>query len=114
MAKRGETEKKLNKIRLMLGIIISIFAISGSIYSITNYFAKAKEVELIQQRLDISIIDDQIFQKEQQIEGYKNLTIFERSGKELTDIEKMIIIEEEKELVELKDKKDRRMEQYSL
>ncbi len=70
---------KLEKVKLTIAIVIGLIAIAGTLLTVNNYFAKTEDVdvkiskieedhkqleaedELVQERLDISITDDQIF-----------------------------------------------------
>ena len=70
---------KLERIKLIGGIIIAAITIIGAVIGFDRYYAKSSDVktvveemavsdELVQERLDISITDDQIFQQQQQIQ----------------------------------------------
>ena len=93
-------------------IILAAIAVIASIFTIEKYFAKTDEVILIEERLEIGIMDDRVFQQEQQIVRLKNLTEFERREVKKTDAEKEIINKEEGRLRELKDRREKKIEQY--
>ena len=112
-----------DKLKVILGVITSIIFLVGIIVAVESYFAKNKDVEtvveklekndeLIQQRVDISIIDDQIFQQEQQIYRIKDLTSIERIEKPMTPVEKEILDKNKKRLEELKQRREKKIERY--
>ncbi len=109
---------KSEKIKTILYIIIAGIAIIGAIIGVNNYFAKTEDIEakhqLIDERLDIAIIDDQIFQQEQQIQRIENFRMFEQKTiePELTLIEKEVIEKNRERLKELKDKKAEKIKRY--
>ena len=109
---------KSEKIKTILYVVLAGIAIVGAIIGVNNYFAKTEDIEikhqLIDERLDIAIIDDQIFQQEQQIQRIENFRMFEQKTvePELTLIEKEVIEKNRERLVELKDKKADKIKRY--
>ena len=123
---------KLEKVKLVIGIVIGIATIVGIIVGIDKYFAKSEEVKttvkiieeehkaleerdvLVQERLDISITDDQIFQQQQHIQQMKNYHIFEQKAQipEMTPMEKEAIKNAEERLEELKKQKEEKIKRY--
>lgn len=91
---------ELGKIKIVIAIVIGLITISGAIIGFENYFAKDAEVkedvqavkedvkeevkvreendELINERVDLAISDDRVFQQEQQIQQMENYQIFEQ------------------------------------
>ena len=69
---------------------------------------------LISQRLELSIIDDQIFQQEQTIQRIEDWQRFEQRKiePELTPIEKDTLIKAKKRLKILENKKEEKIKQY--
>lgn len=124
---------KLEKIKLIIGIIIGVATICGIVIGFDRYFAKSEDVEsqvkeieaehkkleirdeLVQERLDMAITDDQIFQQQQQIQQMKNLHIFEQKAelKEMSPMEKEALSAMEERLSELKAEKVLKAETYN-
>ena len=116
---------KLEKIKLIVGLFIALATLVGIVLTVDKYFAKSEEVEisvgeikneneLVQERLDISITDDQIFQQQQHIQQMKNYQIFEQRSEapELTSLEKEALKNAEERLEELKSIKSEKLETY--
>jgi len=134
---------KLKKVQLIISIVIGLTVIVGTILTVNNYFAKTEDVnikveeiqlkvdskveeieeehrkletrdELVQERLDISITDDQIFQQQQHIQQMRNLRVFEvrSSLPELTPMESAAMESAEGRLDELKVKKATKIRRY--
>jgi len=123
---------KLEKVKLITGLILAFVAIIGTILTVDGYFAKSEDVneqvkmiedehkelegrdKLVQERLDISITDDQIFQQEQQIQQMKNFHIFEQKQEipEMTPMEKEALKNAEGRLGELKKVKAAKIKRY--
>jgi len=112
-----------DKLKVILGVITSIIFLIGIVIVVESYFAKNEDVEtvveklekndeLIHQRLDLGIIDDQIFQQEQQIYRIKDLTSIERKVKPMTPVEKEVLDKNEKRLEELKQRREKKIERY--
>ena len=57
----------MNKIKLTLGIIISLVTIIGFIFAIDARFAKAEKVVMLELRLDQKIVQDRIQYVQDQI-----------------------------------------------
>lgn len=113
------------KVKVFLGIIVAIIMIGGSVFGIEKYFAKtsvvkAAVVELknndqsLSERLEISIMDDQIFQQEQTIQRIEDWKRFEQRKiePELTPIEKDTLDKAKKRLSELEFRKEDKIKQY--
>ena len=125
---------KLEKIKLIVTIIIAIGALVGIVLAVDSYFAKSEDVgvaiksieaehedleakdELVQERLDISITDDQIFQQRQHIQQMRNYHIFEQKEEipPLTSMEEDALKKANKRLDDLVKVKDAKIEKYEL
>lgn len=123
---------KLDKVKIIIVIIFAAITIIGTVLTVDKYFAKAVDVEetvkviekehkeleakdeLVQERLDISITDDQIFQQKQQIQQMKNYHIFEQKTEipEMTPMEKEAMKNAEIRLDELKLEKVMKIQRY--
>jgi hypothetical protein len=123
---------KLEKVKLIIGITIAATTIVGIILGVDRYFAKSADVntkviameedhkkleikdELAQERLDISISDDHIFQQQQHIQQMKNYSIFEQRKEipELTSMEKEAMKNAEERLDKLKKEKKDKIKRY--
>jgi hypothetical protein len=94
-------------------IVLTAITLSASVLvAVTAYFAKSSTVELLDERLDISIMDDRIHQQQQEIDRLKALVEFERRQAEQTAVEKEILQEREMELERLIQQRESRYEQY--
>ena len=89
---------KIEKVKTVLGIVVALIVIFGAVYGVIRIFATRIEVEMVSDRLDISIIDDQIFQQEQDI---MRMLMEQRKGP-MTDLEKNLLMIQERRLRELK------------
>lgn len=123
---------KLDKVKIIIGLLVAAITIIGTVLTVDKYFAKAGDVEetvkiiekehkeleikdeLVQERLDISITDDQIFQQKQQIQQMKNYHIFEQKAEipEMTSMEKEAMKNAEIRLGELKLEKVMKIQRY--
>ncbi len=104
---------KLSAIRNIATIITAVILIIAAIITLENYYAKSTVVEKIEERLDISIIDDQIFIQQHSVDQYRNLAIFERRSEEtISPAVNEIIQMEEIKLEELKLKKVEKVKFY--
>jgi len=123
---------KLDKIKIIAVIMVAAITIVGTVLTVDKYFAKTEDVkiaveeiekehevleskdELVQERLDISITDDQIFQQQQQIQQMKNYHIFEQKEEipEMTPMEKNAMKNAEDRLDNLKVKKATKIKKY--
>lgn len=123
---------KLDKVKIIIGLFVAAITIIGTVLTVDKYFAKAGDVEktvkiieeehkeleikdeLVQERLDISITDDQIFQQKQQIQQMKNYHIFEQKAEipEMTPMEKEAMKNAEIRLGELKLEKVMKIQRY--
>ena len=81
MAKAKQESGILNRVKIAACIIVSLITISAAAFGVERYFAKAGVVKtvdaesknrdrLITERLEISIIDDQIFQQQQTVQRF--------------------------------------------
>ena len=115
----------LKKFDLYLKIIIGLTVVVGAIFAFERYFAKTEEVEqsveklstadqLIEVRLDLSIIEDRIYRHEQQIRRMKDWNAFEQKSPqpELTPMEKETLERAEKELERLRKIRDEKEKEY--
>lgn len=116
---------KLDKVKIIVIIVLAVITVVGTVLTVDKYFAKAEDVkivveaiesrdELVQERLDISITDDQIFQQQQQIQQMKNYHIFEQKEEipEMTSMEKEAMKNAEERLSSLKVKKADKIKRY--
>ena len=123
---------KLEKIKIIIAIVVAVITMIGTILTIDKYFAKTEEVKkavekidkehaeledqdrLVQERLDISITDDQIFQQQQQILQMKNYYIFEQKKDipEMTPMEIEAIKNAEERLEKLEKVKVEKIKRY--
>lgn len=122
----------LKKISIFLGILVSIGAIFLGIVSISNYFAKTKDIEelkgnnqslkeevrrndqLLHERMSISFQEDKIDYEERQIQQISNYRFFEQreEPKELTPIEKETLEKSQEKRKELKKKREEMIKRY--
>lgn len=118
-------KSQADKTNTYLKIIVSIIAIVGAIIAVNSYFAKTKDVEqeiikfetndhLLNERLDISITDDQIFQQQQQIQQMEIKHTFEQKAQvpELTPMEKEALEQAQKRLKKLEEEKAAKIKKY--
>ena len=123
---------KLEKVKLVAGLIIAGATIIGIILGVDSYFAKSKDVntqvkfieedhkrleskdKLAQERLDISISDDRIFQQQQHIQQLENHRIFEQRKEvpELTSMEKEAMKKAKERLDNLKKDREEKIKRY--
>jgi peptidoglycan hydrolase CwlO-like protein len=59
--------KKMTLISVVLGIIVSICTIGGSIYAVETHYAKKAEVQLLAERLDQKILQDRLYNIQERI-----------------------------------------------
>jgi len=121
MAKTDQTTStsKMNYIKNTFYIILSLIAIGGALFGIERYFAKSEQVQkleshdkLFEERLDISILDDRIYQQSQQISRIQDLTMVERTERALTEAEKEVLKNKKEELEELKRNREQKIKYY--
>ncbi len=116
---------KLEKVKLIAGIIIALATIAGIVLGVDRYFAKSGEAEkdhkkleikdeLVQERLDISISDDHIFQQQQHIQQLENHHIFQQRKEipELTSMEKKAMENARERLEKLQKEKESKIKRY--
>ncbi|MCD6436433.1 MAG: hypothetical protein J7L15_08675 [Clostridiales bacterium] len=112
---------KITLLQKTLGTIIALITIFGSLFAVSNYFAKADDVvkitieakvrdQLIEERLDISIQDDKIYRQEQYIQRIEdNVKLEERSP---TATEQEILEERQQNVEELKKQRTKKTDYY--
>jgi len=113
LAKKESTT--MDKVKFVFFIILGSITIGGTLFTVEKYFAKTSEVKStifkseegdisLSERLEISIIDDQIFQQEQAVQRIEDFNRFEQRTvqPELTIIEKETLKKTKKRLEELK------------
>lgn len=116
---------KLEKIKIYVALAIAAITIIGAVITVDKYFAKSGDVEitvkdlevkdeLVQERLDIAITDDQIFQQEQHIQQMTNYHIFEQKPDipEMTPMEKEALKKAGERLEMLKGVKAEKIKKY--
>ncbi len=123
---------KLDKIKIIIAIVIVAITIIGTVLTVDKYFAKAEDIEthvktiekehqkleirdeLVQERLDLSITNDQIRFQQQQIQQMENFHIFEQKAEipEMTLMEKEAMKNAEMRLQELKLEKVTKIKRY--
>ena len=59
--------KKMTLISIILGIVVSLFTISGGIYAVETHYAKKAEVKLLAERLDQKILQDRLYNIQERI-----------------------------------------------
>ena len=104
----------MEKVKTIFYVILAVIAIVSALFAVERYFAKSVEVEHIDERLDISIIDDQIFQQEQAVQRIEDFQRYEQRTvePELTQIEKEVLKKAEDRLIELKSRKEEKINAY--
>lgn len=124
-----EYNKFLTKTKLILGVIIALAAVITILFNAYNHFAKEeqvnekivevkKEVEkndsLIVERLDLSIIQQQISQEEEKRHNIRQEQRYElrEVPRELTEIEKEALEEAEKNIKKLEEKEKESLKRY--
>ncbi len=116
---------KLNKVKLIIGIIVGLITIGGVILAIDKYFAKSEDTEkthielkktdeLLSERLDMAITEDAIDRQKQDIQQMKNYHIFEQKAQQpqLTPMEEEVLKKAEERLKELEEEKKRKVKVY--
>jgi hypothetical protein len=99
---------KAEKLKVILAIVVSLIVIFGVVLAVVNYFAKQSDLSLVGERLDISIVDDQIFQMEQDILRMK----IEMRKEPMTDQEKELLTVQRQRLDELKGRREDKLKDY--
>jgi len=118
-------KSKLENLKLYLAVFVVAASAIGVVLTVDRYFAKSGDVEkavevlktsdeLIEERLDISIIDDQIAQQQNYIQRMEDWNVFEQKAQEpqLTQLEEETLEKAKERLEELKKKKEQREKQY--
>ena len=95
-------------------IIFGLISLATVVISVNAYFAKTIQVEAVEDRLDLKIVDDRVFQQEQQIQQMRNYTVFQRqeSEPEFTPMEIETLKKAEERLYDLKAEKNRKEQAY--
>jgi len=114
-----------DKMKFILYVIIALITIGGSAFAIEKYFAKESQVQAavadlkssdasLSDRIELSIIDDQIFQQEQTIQRIEDWRRFEQRKEEpeLTLIEKDTLKKAKKRLTDLEKRKEEKIKRY--
>ena len=104
--------KKMDKIKTAMYITVSFGSIIMMIVAALNYFARAKTVNLLDRRLELSIEDDRVFQAEQDVDWMKQQAAFERRKAPATQPENEMIQRAEKKLTELKGRRAKKQDAY--
>ena len=104
----------MEKVKNIFYIVLAVIAVTTALFTIERHFAKSKEVENIDDRLDISIIDDQIFQQEQAVQRIEDFQRYEQRTvePELTPIEKDTLKKARERLDTLKNRKEEKINAY--
>lgn len=132
MAKEKKESTTIDKVKFVFYIVVAVVTILGAIFAVDKYFAKSEMVNtlsdelkqrydalvkkdvLINERVDISIIDDQIFQQEQTIQKIEDWQRFEQRAvePELTPIERETLDKAKTRLETLRTRKEDKIRQY--
>ena len=123
MAKK-ETNS-FEKVKFIVYIILAIIGIGSALFGIEAYFAKEKDVnevvkslkdteKSLTERVEMGIIDDQIFQQEQTIQRIEDWQRFEQRSiePELTPIEEETLVKARERLNLLKNRKEEKLQHY--
>jgi len=115
----------LKKAGIIISIIVGIVVIVPSIIGVDKYFAKTTDVEKVvvelkntdqslNQRIEIGIIDDQIFQQEQTIQRIEDWQRYAQRKEQpiLTPIEKEILQKARMRKAQLEGKKEDKIKAY--
>jgi hypothetical protein len=115
----------LEKAKFIVYIVLAAITMLGAIFGVERYFAKESEVQAavselqksdnsLSQRVEIAIIDDQIFQQEQTIQRFEDWQRFEQRKvePELTPIEKETLAKAKDRLEKLEQRKEEKIKQY--
>ena len=114
---------KTENIKTFFYIILSLIALGGAVFGIERYFAKSQQVEkevqrlekhdkLFEERLEIGILDDRIYQQRQEVYRIRDLTSIERKERDLTEAEKEILKKKKGELEKWETKRDEKIRYY--
>ena len=132
MAKEKKESTTIDKVKFVFYIISAVIIIITAIFAVDKYFAKSEMVNtlsdefkqryndlvkkdtLINERVDIAIIDDQIFQQEQTIQRIEDWKRFEQRVDEpqLSPIEKETLEKTKLRLDTLRKRKEEKIKQY--
>ena len=115
-------------VKAVLGVILSLITIFGALFAVSSYFATSEEVveigievikvdqkagvrdTLIEERLELNIQDDKIYKQEQYIQRIQDNVRLE--ARPLTNTEKEILEERQKEVEELKEQRIKKADYY--
>ena len=110
---------------MIFGVIVAVIMIGGAFFGVEKYFAKTSEVKAavvelkssdqsISERLEISIMDDQIFQQQQTIQRFEDWQRFEQrtAAPVLTPIEQETLEKAKKRLFVLEQRKADKIKAY--
>jgi hypothetical protein len=104
---------KLEKIKLILGIIISVVALVSVTLGVDNYFAKSKDItvlkgvdESLHHRIELKTIDDRIYQQYQQKIRIQDKIVMQMISREPTEAEKEAISGKEEAIKKLEKERD--------
>jgi len=105
---------KTEAVKFVGWALFSLITLAGVVISINNYFAKTIQFEAVEDRLDLKITDDRVFQQQQQIQQMRNYTVFQRQEAEpvLTPLEQEALKKAEIRLRELEAEKKHKEELY--
>jgi len=106
-------------ISTIIGIVTCLILITGAIIGIDKYFAKTDDVEkndqLIIERLDLSITEQEIYKEQQKIQEVEEWRRFEQREvkPDLTPIEEKTLKERQERLEDLKNKREETLKRYN-
>ncbi len=103
---------KTETVKTVLYIVLALITIVGAVATFLWYFAPAKTVELLHERIDLGITDDRIFQQRQDIDRMRALAEFERREKPPTKPEQQMIDIQQQRPEELKKERQQKIERY--
>jgi len=121
MPVKSKKTKFIDTLKIIIYITIGGITIGGTIVGIDHYFAKSTEVEvlknrdqLFEERIDISIVNDRIYQTRQQIQRIEDKRIlqYDPEPKDFTITEKEWLEKEKKELERLEKEKEEKIKTY--
>ena len=89
---------KTEAIKFAGWVVFGLASFATIVISVDKYFAKSS-------RLDSKIVDDRIFQQEQEIQNMENHRVFQRQEREYTPMEEELVEKATERLVELKEQR---------
>ena len=93
-------------------IAISLGMIVGMVVGSVNYFARSKTVNLLDQRLELAIENDMVFQTAQNVSWMEQQTTFERRKEPKTVAETEIINKARRKLAMLEKRRELKQNAY--